>query len=84
MEFKKNRNPSYKFTADMDNPVDRFAIRELRQDIKDHNARSDNTLRVEIRGRVQYNKTTPSHLKSGNIVGGLKNARIVDVYVYDR
>jgi preprotein translocase subunit Sss1 len=97
--MSKRYSTSYVFTADVNSKKDMDKISDIRATIKDYNvdAKRSNlkAKRVVLRGRKPAKKefvrnfwTGESGVRSydwaGNIVGGIKNATMIDVYIYDR
>jgi hypothetical protein len=96
MQFKPNRSSSYRGTFNIEDKADRIAIRKLKHDVYAANT-PGNAKRVVLRGREPYEKMkveegyfTPAskgpvkYTYHGNLVGGIFNAKVVDVYVYSR
>ena len=96
MEIKQNRvSPYYWFTLDTSSAEDMETLQELRMKISAVNKILGTNERVEIRGRKPIQKmesrakytgkvSTVGYNSDGNIVGGIKNASVIDVYVYNR
>ena len=95
----KRTSTSYQFTADVNSIADMMAIGTLKTHIAALNARNVGIpKRVVLRGRkpivkqfvsnsypfMRKSKSPVGYDFSGNIVGGIKNATMIDVYVYDR
>ena len=93
--MKKRTSTSYVCTLDVNSACDMERLETIKQMVKTMN--QDTTLkykkRVCLRGRKPrckqkiysqgkiYNR---SYDLAGNIVGGIKNATMIDVYIYDR
>lgn len=97
--MSKRYSTSYVFTADVNSKKDMDKISDIRAAIKRYNvdAKCNNlkAKRVVLRGRKPTRKvwvrnfwTGKSGFRSydwaGNIVGGIKNATMIDVYIYNR
>lgn len=95
----KRTSTSYLCTIDVNSTVDMETLATIRKTISNLNAMrgSNVSKRVVLRGRkpvvkMQVNggyykpasKGLVSYDWAGNIVGGIKNASMIDVYVYDR
>lgn len=81
---RKNHNSRHYFgsTVDRNDPH----LKELRRIISEFNARGyfEKPKRVVIRGRDPKVYDRFKYYRSGEIVGGLDNAGVFDVYVYER
>tara|TARA_X000001036_G_scaffold416384_1_gene433381 strand:+ start:380 stop:652 length:273 start_codon:yes stop_codon:yes gene_type:complete len=87
----KRTSTNYVGTFDPLNKKDQANIAAVREAVKVINKNSKNwkanrnKLRVELRGRKPFTKKNGlSYNWGGNIVGGIKNASKVDLYIYDR
>ena len=86
---------NYVITIDPLSAVDMEKLQVIKKTIKSINQSNKNKKRVVLRGRKPIVKTPVRNFWTGqigfrgydwggNIVGGLKNATKIDVYVYDR
>lgn len=87
----KRTSTSYVTTLDVNSASDMEMLEVIKKTIKVMNFRNPNKKRVVLRGRKPEQKTFRlrtgnffSYDAGGNIVGGIKNATKMDVYVYDR
>lgn len=91
--MRKSNN--YIGTFSMNSDKDKEFIVNLRKVIAKRNKCSEQKKRVVLRGRKPYYQkyfmkgwdkegTFKSYDEFGNIVGGLKNASVIDVYIYNR
>jgi hypothetical protein len=94
----KRTSTSYVATLDVNSVSDMENLVMIKKVVKSINYRNPNKKRVVLRGRkpevkmeIKPNFWTGETCKSpvsydwaGNIVGGIKNATKIDVYVYDR
>ena len=93
MKIRERFSENYVMSFDPDNENDLALVEKLRKIVKLSNKISFVQKRVVLRGRKAIQKesrylwgqwSTRSYDWSGNIVGGLKNAQRIDVYIYDR
>jgi hypothetical protein len=87
----KRLSTSYVFTADIKSAGDMMRIDEIKNAISGLNKMTISTKsRVVLRGRKpEVKKITSSgraisYDQRGNIVGGIANATMIDVYIYRR
>ena len=78
------KSNSYVTTLDVNSVTDMHTLATIKSTIRAVNAFSQNKKRVVVRGRKPINKIYYSYDRGGNIVGGLRNASKLDVYIYDR
>lgn len=78
------KSNSYVTTLDVNSVTDMQTLATIKSTIRAVNAFSQNKKRVVVRGRKPINKIYYSYDRGGNIVGGLRNASKLDVYIYDR
>ena len=78
------KSTSYVTTLDVNSVTDMQTLATIKSTIRAVNAFSQNKKRVVVRGRKPINKIYYSYDRGGNIVGGLRNASKLDVYIYDR
>ena len=89
------KSSSYVFTADVNSVSDMEKLEAIRRAVKVVNKTSYINKRVVLRGRKPLKKkevfnfyTDQKSVRSydfgGNIVGGIANATMIDVYIYDR
>ena len=78
------KSASYVTTLDVQSVSDIQTLATIKATIKAVNAFSQNKKRVVLRGRKPISKIYYSYDRGGNIVGGLRNASKLDVYIYDR
>lgn len=94
---KVRSSENYAFTADVMSANDMIKLAELKKTVQHMSKYSPTKYRVVLRGRkpiekmkVEASYLTPaskgpvSYDRGGNIVGGIKNASMIDVYVYTR
>lgn len=84
MEFKSRKSDSYICTLDVDNKKDMATLQRIRENIKFENTCFTQQRRVVVRGRKPKVRMGNVYDWGGNLIGGIKNAQIVDVYIYDR
>ena len=86
---------NYVGTFKAESAVDRITIQAIRNIVAEENRDNDVKKRVVLRGRKPYFKMMVRNAWTGkvgyrgydwagNIVGGIKNASVIDVYIYDR
>ena len=88
---------SFVCTLDVTSACDMQQLQIIKKTVRLSNARTEQKTRVVIRGRKPFEKMKatgsmfyPSSKgevgfdRAGNIVGGIKNASRLDVYIYDR
>ena len=93
----KRTSTSYVCTLDVNSVVDMQLLEVIRKTVKVSNFRMPNKKRVVLRGRKPAEKMIApggyfyprskgpvAYDWAGNIVGGIKNATKLDVYIYDR
>lgn len=78
------KSNSYVTTLDVNSASDMQTLDTIKATVRAVNAYSKNKKRVVIRGRKPINKIYYSYDWAGNIVGGIRNASKLDVYIYDR
>ena len=78
------KSNSYVTTLDVSSVTDMQTLATIKSTIRAVNAFSQNKKRVVVRGRKPIHKIYYSYDRGGNIVGGLRNASKLDVYIYDR
>ena len=96
MELEMERkSSSYVFTADVNSVSDMEKLEAIKQAVRVVNKTAYINKRVVLRGRKPLKKkevfnfyTDQKSVRSydfgGNIVGGIANATMIDVYIYDR
>lgn len=93
--FNKRDSSSYVVTLEVNNTADMELLQYIRNTISEQNTRTNEKRRVVIRGRKPIAKqeirnfwTGQRSIRgydwAGNVVGGIKNATVYDVYVYNR
>ena len=89
--MKLRKSHSYVFTADIESAADMIRIQETKNSVRMLNRLSPVKNRVVLRGRKPavkmhlYRSTNAvSYGWFGNIVGGIANATMIDVYIYRR
>lgn len=93
----KRTSKSYVFTADTKSAADMMRIDEVKGAVSMLNKMSTTKSRVVLRGRKPevkmiaaagyFNKASVKPVSydwGGNIVGGIANATMIDVYIYKR
>lgn len=91
----KRTSTSYVTTLDVNSSFDMAILQSIKKAVSVMNYRNPNKKRVVLRGRKPMMKkvvwllwqdkhATRSYDGAGNIVGGIKNATKLDVYIYDR
>lgn len=87
----KRTSTSYVTTLDVNSSFDMAVLQSIKKAVSVMNYRNPNKKRVVLRGRKPYVKrlractgNMVSYDFGGNIVGGIKNATKLDVYIYDR
>ena len=92
----KRTSTSYVTTLDVNSSFDMAVLQSIKKAVSVMNYRNPNKKRVVLRGRKPMEKrnltlsngtvlrTMRSYDFGGNIVGGIKNATKLDVYIYDR
>lgn len=81
----KRNSTSYVTTLNVNSAYDMSTLNIIKKSISAANTYSKFKKRVVVRGRKPAEKIGgKSYDWGGNIVGGIKNATILDVYVYDR
>lgn len=78
------KSASYVMTADINSAVDMAQIDIIKKAVAIANQSRVNKKRVVLRGRKPIHKIYYSYDRGGNIVGGIRNASKLDVYIYDR
>ena len=98
MQIKSRASCGYRFSGKFDSQDDMQSLANLRESIAKINSQSwdkTNRLPVVVRGRkpivkhrsVEYwtkKVSNSGYDAAGNVVGGIKNAKEFDVYVYTR
>ncbi len=86
----------YVCTLDVASVCDMQQLQIIKKTVRISNARTGQKKRVVIRGRKPFKKMVTGSVfypaskgevgydRAGNIVGGIKNASLLDVYIYDR
>lgn len=91
----KRTSTSYVTTLDVNSASDMETLQNIKKAVSVMNFKNSNKKRVVLRGRKPIEKKTVflrwqdrvsyrSYDWAGNIVGGIKNATKLDVYIYDR
>lgn len=80
----KRNSTNYVITLDVNSASDMEKLALIKSTIRAVNAYNSKQKRVVVRGRKPINVTNKSYDWGGNIVGGIKNASKLDVYIYDR
>ena len=93
----KRNSTSYVTTLDAKSAVDMEILQSIKKAVKVINFKNPKKRRVVLRGRKPEVKAQVpngwihkgscglvSYNRFGNIVGGIKNATMYDVYIYDR
>lgn len=93
----ERKSQSYICTLDLASVCDMQQLQIIKKTVRLSNARTDQKKRVVIRGRAPLVKMKATgsmfypaskgevcYDRAGNIVGGIKNATRIDVYIYDR
>lgn len=91
----ERKSSSYVFTADVNSVSDMEKLEAIKQAVRVVNKTAYINKRVVLRGRKPLKKkevfnfyTDQKSVRSydfgGNIVGGIANATMIDVYIYDR
>ena len=91
------RSENYICTLDVSSVCDMQQLQIIKRTVQLSNLRTQQKKRVVVRGRRPFEKMPTSgsmfypaskgavaYDRGGNIVGGIKNASRIDVYVYDR
>lgn len=78
------KSTSYVTTLDVNSVTDMQSLETIKATIRAVNAYNPKKKRVVLRGRKPVAKIYYSYDRGGNIVGGLRNASKMDVYIYDR
>lgn len=78
------KSASYVTTLDVQSVSDIQTLAMIKATIKAANAFSDKKKRVVLRGRKPISKGRYAYDRGGNIIGGIRNASKLDVYIYDR
>lgn len=95
MIIKERTSDSYVFTLNVASAADMQLLEAFRKSVAESNKTSELQKRVCARGRKPVTKeiiacrwtgkeSLLAYNYHGNIVGGLKNATVLDVYVYGR
>ena len=71
-------------TVDVNSASDMAQLELIKKTVATVNQNRTQKKRVVVRGRKPINKIYYSYDRGGNIVGGLRNASKLDVYIYDR
>jgi len=87
MHIKPNRqSKSYVGTYNTQDPIDMLMFEHLKKNVSLLNKTDafNNKKRIRAALRKPLVKNGPSYDWGGNLVGGIKNAGEIDVYIYDR
>ena len=78
------KSTSYIMTVDVNSASDMAQLELIKKTVATVNQNRTQKKRVVVRGRKPINKIYYSYDRGGNIVGGIRNASKLDVYIYDR
>lgn len=71
-------------TVDVNSAVDMAQLAIIKKAVAVANQGRSQKKRVVVRGRQPISKIYYSYDRGGNIVGGIRNASKLDIYIYER
>lgn len=83
--IRRPRSKNYLMTVDMSTETGVKALRDIQEQVRIINSVSTLTrTQVATKPSKQLIETSPRRTIHSNLVGGLGNAKLVDIYLYER